>query len=152
LFFCFNTLSSFVFSSFEDRAAKFEQDLLFSFSTSKISLINNFNVYLKLQQFVDQFTILVSCLLNFLSQCLIFLEYKPSFVYYQAGSAKFNELVLSAQNFVNVFQKACVVQLLYSLIANKYTHGTWTYVTSVVKPATYSAGLKSLSFGPQLIG
>jgi hypothetical protein len=78
LFYCFNTLSESVASSFEARAAKFEQDLLLSFGVTKSSLINEFSAHTKLQAFVGQFTILMSSLINFLSKCLLFLEYKPS--------------------------------------------------------------------------
>ena len=78
LFYCFNTLSESVFSSFESRASKFEEDLLLSFSVSKTALINDFNTHSKLQSFMDQFLILLHSILYLLSQSLIFLEYKPS--------------------------------------------------------------------------
>ena len=78
LFYCFNTLSDSVFSSFEARALKFEQDLLLSFNITKLSLTNEFNSYLKLRSFLEQFSILMACLLKFLDQCVIFLNYKPS--------------------------------------------------------------------------
>jgi len=78
LFYCFNTLSESVFSSFESRAAKFEEDLLLSFSVTKSALIEDFNTHLKLKSFVDQFTILMLSLSSFLSNCLVFLEYKPT--------------------------------------------------------------------------
>jgi hypothetical protein len=77
LFFCFNTLSDSVFSSFESRAAKFEEDLLFSFSNSKTSLIEDFDKSQKLQLFFNQFTVLLFCLTNFLFQCLSFLKFRP---------------------------------------------------------------------------
>ena len=119
LFYCFNTLSESVFSSFESRALKFEQDLLLSFNVSKLSLITEFNSYLKLRSFIVQFIILMASLLKFLDQCSIVLAYKPSWVYYQACLLKFNELALFNSNFINAFRKACVVQLLYSLILKK---------------------------------
>jgi hypothetical protein len=78
LFYCFNTLSESVFSSFESRALKFEQDLLLSFNVSKLSLITEFNSYLKLRSFIVQFIILMASLLKFLDQCSIVLAYKPS--------------------------------------------------------------------------
>ena len=68
LFYCFNTLSESVFSSFESRALKFEQDLLLSFNVSKLSLITEFNSYLKLRSFIVQFIILMASLLKFLDQ------------------------------------------------------------------------------------
>jgi len=78
LFYCFNTLSESIFSSFESRASKFEEDLLLSFSASKTALINDFNTHLKSQSFIDQFTILMHAISHFLSQSLMFLEYKPT--------------------------------------------------------------------------
>ena len=74
LFYCFNTLSDSVLSSFEARAAKFEDDLLLSFSTTKLSLISDFNTYSKLQSFTNQFTILMFSLTKFLSQSEAFFK------------------------------------------------------------------------------
>ena len=47
LFYCFNTLSESIFSSFESRASQFENDLLFNFNNIKQKLILDFNVQLK---------------------------------------------------------------------------------------------------------
>jgi hypothetical protein len=122
LFYCFNTLSESVSSSFEARAIKFEQDLLLSFGVTKVTLTNEFNAHIKLIAFVTQFTILLSSLLNFLSKCSVYLQYKPSFIYFQLCLSKFNELVLSNKKFIVSVQKACIVQLLYSLILKKSTN------------------------------
>jgi hypothetical protein len=78
LFYAFNSLSDSVFSSFEQRASKFEQDLLFSFTVSKSALISDFSSYLKLRMFMDQITILMLSLLNFLSKSVTALAYKPN--------------------------------------------------------------------------
>jgi hypothetical protein len=78
LFYCFNTLSESVFSSFESRAAKFEEDLLLSFGVSKTAFISDFNAYSRLQYVIDQFIILMHSILHFLSQSLLFLEYKSA--------------------------------------------------------------------------
>jgi hypothetical protein len=110
-----------VFNSFESRAVKFEQDLLYSFDVSKTSLINSFKMYSKRQSSTNQFTILMLSLLSFLSSCVIYLESKPAWLYYQIHIAKFTELVMYNNNFVLSFQKDCVVQLLYSLILKKAT-------------------------------
>ena len=144
LFYCFNTLSDSISSSFESRAAKFEQDLLFSFSSTKASLTNDFDTHLKLQSFIDQFTILMLSLSSFLSQCLIFLEYKPSWVYHQACIAKFNELILASKSFSALFKKACVVQVLYSLILKKSTNDL-TFLTTSVKSSQKLTELKKMS-------
>jgi hypothetical protein len=144
LFYCFNTLSDSVASSFESRAAKFEQDLLFSFSATKSSLTNDFSTHLKLQSFIDQFTILMLSLSSFLSQCLIFLEYKPTWIYHQACISKFNELILASKSFTVLFQKACVVQLLYSLILKKSTNDL-TFLSTNIKSTKKFAELKKMS-------
>jgi len=78
LFYCFNTLSESVFSSFESRAAKFEDDLLLSFGVTNTTLIADFSSHSKMRSFVENFTILMASLSQFLSQCAVFLEYKPS--------------------------------------------------------------------------
>jgi hypothetical protein len=143
LFYCFNTLSDSILSSFEARAAKFEDDLLLSFSTTKLSLINDFNTYNKLQSFTNQFTILMFSLTKFLSQCETFLKYKPSWIYYQACLTKFNELVLTNKNFINVFQKACVTHLLYSLILNKSTNDL-TFLMRAPKVSSKLSVLKTM--------
>lgn len=67
LFYCFNTLGGSIFLSFEARASKFEEDLLFSFGFSKLALINEFGEHLNLQFFAEQFKILMSSLLSFIS-------------------------------------------------------------------------------------
>ena len=143
LFYCFNTLSESIFSSFESRASKFEEDLLLSFSASKTALINDFNTHLKSQSFIDQFTILMHAISHFLSQSLMFLEYKPTWIYYQACLSKLNELVVFNKNFINSFQKACVVQLLYSLILKKSTNDL-TFLKPNLKTAKKFVELKNL--------
>ena len=145
LFYCFNTLSDSVFSSFEARALKFEQDLLLSFNITKLSLTNEFNSYLKLRSFLEQFSILMTCLLKFLDQCVTFLNYKPSWVYYQACLIKFNELLMFNSNFINTFRKACVIQLLYSLILKKSTNDL-TFLSYKPKSFKNFNELKFLSF------
>jgi hypothetical protein len=49
IFYCFNTLSDSVFNSFEDRASKFESDLVISYNSSKTALANNFQNFFKLR-------------------------------------------------------------------------------------------------------
>lgn len=112
-------MSDSISSIFESRAAKFEEDLLITFSSSKDLLISDFNANLKLQFFITKFSILLISLVNYLSVCTVFLEYKSNWIYYQASLAKLNELVMSNKNFVTFFQKACITQLLYSLILKK---------------------------------
>jgi hypothetical protein len=118
LFYCFNTLSESIFSSFESRAAKFEQDLLASFDGSKLMIINEFNNHVKLNRFVEQFSILFACLSYFIDQCIAFLSYKPVLLYFQLSLAKLNELVISNLELVELLNKSYVIRLLYSLLLN----------------------------------
>ena len=78
LFYCFNTLSESVAESFESRASKFESELLFTFSSSKNILITDFNVSLKMQNFISKFSILMISLVNYFNVCVDFLQYKSS--------------------------------------------------------------------------
>ena len=71
-------LSDSIFSSFEARAAKFEEDLLITFNSSKSILITKFNTNLKLKFFIDKFTILMGAIITYLSVCVTFLEYKST--------------------------------------------------------------------------
>jgi len=116
LFYCFNTLSESVFSSFESRAAKFEEDLLASFDSSKLAIISEFNNYTKLNRFVEQFSILLFCLSYLVSECFSFLNYKPNLIYFQLGLTKLNELVASNIELVEQFNKSYIISLLYSLL------------------------------------
>jgi hypothetical protein len=143
LFYCFNTLSDSVFGTFESRAAKFELDLLQSFNTTKTSLVYDFNGFLSLQAFYDKFMILLLILSNFLNQCLFFLETKPSVIFYQACLTKLNELLVINKNFTSIFQKTCVIQLLYSLILKKATNDL-TFLVSAKKIKTKFSSLKIL--------
>jgi hypothetical protein len=87
--------------------------------------------------------ILMHAVSHFLSHSLIFLEYKPTWIYYQACLSKLNELVLFNKNFINSFQKACVVQLLYSLILKKSTNDL-TFLKSNLKATKKFVELKNL--------
>ena len=77
LFYLFNNVSDSVFDSFEQRASKFEADLLESFNMSKILITNDFNTYLKQKMFTNQYIILMLSLLKFLVKSIIVLENKP---------------------------------------------------------------------------
>ena len=95
--------------------------------------------------FTDQFTILMSSLLKFLSQSLIILEFKPHWLYFQVCMTKLNELVLLSKSYINSFQKACVVNLLYSQILKKSTNDL-AFLTKKVKIANKLVVLKQLTF------
>ena len=78
LFYCFNTLSESIFLTFEQRAYKFEDDLLFNFTNSKNLLSSDFATNLKLQNFLTKFSILMVCLIHFLNSCFSVLNFKTS--------------------------------------------------------------------------
>ncbi len=143
LFYCFNTLSDSIFSTFEARAAKFEEDLLITFNSSKSILITKFNTNLKLKFFIDKFTILMGAIITYLSVCVTFLEYKSTWIYYQACITKLNELTAFNNNFVIFFQKACVTQLLYSLILKK-SKNDLTFLSYGAKTSNKFVELKNL--------
>jgi hypothetical protein len=143
LFYCFNTLSESISSSFEARAAKFEDDLLSTFASSKNILVADFNTHLKMQNFVNKFSILMTSLIHYLSVCVDSLESKSASIYFQTSLTKLNELALANRNFISVFQKACVTQLLYSLILKKSTNDL-TFLTSTVKTPKKLAELKNI--------
>jgi hypothetical protein len=87
--------------------------------------------------------ILLLILSNFLNQCLFFLETKPSVIFYQACLTKLNELLVINKNFTSIFQKTCVIQLLYSLILKKATNDL-TFLVSAKKIKTKFSSLKTL--------
>jgi hypothetical protein len=66
-------------SSFEARAAKFEQDLLSSYGLLQSTLVTDFNLFSKTQRFIDQYTITFSCF-NFFFIKLFYLHSKEAYV------------------------------------------------------------------------
>ena len=143
LFYCFNTLSESVFSTFEQRAAKFEEDLLFNFTNSKNLLFADFVSNLKLQNFLTKFSILMVCLMHFLDSCFTILNWKASWICFQSIIGKLNELNKINRNFVELFQKGCVIQLLYSLILKK-TKNDLSFLTISSKTTLKLVELKKL--------
>jgi hypothetical protein len=144
LFYCFNTLSGSVAASFESRASKFEDDLLTTFGSSKDALVIDFATNMKLQNTIAKFSILITSLIHYLSISKDFLNYKASWVYYQVSLSKLNELVLANNSFVFIFQKDCVVQLLYSLILKK-SNNDLAFLVASAKPNKKLSVLKYLS-------
>ena len=145
IFFCFNTLSETVFLIFETRALKFEEELLTTFNSSKNLLVSEFNTNLMLQFFINKFTILMVSLIHYLNVCKILLEFKSSWVFYQASLSKLNDLSLSNKKFTILFQKACVIQLLYSLILKK-SNNDLTFLSYKLTVSKKLIDLKNLSF------
>ena len=145
IFFCFNTLSDSVTSSFESRAKKFEDDLLINFNNSKDLLIANFNGAMKLQFFINKFSILMTSLLHYLSVCLVCLEYKSSWVYFQTTLVKLNELSLASKKFTTQYQKSSITKLLYSLILKK-SNNDLTFLTVTFGSTQKLIELKNLSY------
>ncbi len=143
LFYCFNTLSESIFLTFEQRASKFEDDLLFNFTNSKNLLSSDFATNLKLQNFLTKFSILMVCLIHFLNSCFSVLNFKTSWICFQSIVGKLNELTKINRNFVSFFQKDCIVQLLYSLILKKTTTDL-AFLTASKKSTLKFSELKKL--------
>ena len=143
LFYCFNTLSESAALTFDARAAKFEHDLLITFSSSKALLLANFSINLKFQFFINKFGVISSCLFYFYNSLLLSFSYKTSWVYYQACLVKLNELTLATNDFIAIFQKLCVTHLLYSLILIKSNNSA--VLTNIVNTTNYLLDLKKLS-------
>ena len=78
IFYSFNTTSASVQSMFEDRAAKFEQDLLQSFVATQTAITSDFSAKFKLKFFFNQYNFIVDCLFDFLNQCFKFLVFQPN--------------------------------------------------------------------------
>jgi hypothetical protein len=116
IFFCFNTLSNSVFNSFDDRASKFEADLLVSYGSSKSLLTANFENLLQLRGFNSKFKILLTTIFFYFSQFTSYSVFKFSSSVLTSSASKLSELFLLDQKLIASFQKGCVVNLLYPLI------------------------------------
>jgi len=141
LFYLFNNVADSVFDSFEQRASKFEADLLESFNMSKILVTAEFNVYLKQKMFTNQYVILMLSLLKFLVQSIIVLENKPQWLFFQICLTKFNELLLTSRSYFSNFQKTCIIFILYSQLLKKSTNDL-TFLTNNIKSSKKLALLK----------
>jgi len=116
IFFSFNTLGDSVFDTFQSRAAKFEEDLLISFSSSKETLGTKFNGFIASRGFVLKFKVLSVCVTNYLTVLTHFYSYNWFSLYYTSTVAKLSELSLFESKLVIAFQEKCVSLLLYPLI------------------------------------
>lgn len=67
VFFSFNAMGDSIFDTFQQRAAKFEEDLLVSFNETKKTLTTKFSNFLKVRGFVSKFQILSACVVNYLT-------------------------------------------------------------------------------------
>jgi hypothetical protein len=76
IFFAFNSMGDSIYDSFQSRAAKFEEDLLISFSATKESLNSKFTSFISSRGFVSKFKILSLCVTNYLTVFTSFSSYK----------------------------------------------------------------------------
>lgn len=132
IFYCFNTLSESVFNSFEDRASKFESDLLVSFASNKNVLINNFQSFFMLRGFNVKFKILLTTVVFYFKQFTLYSIHKFSSSVFSFSSSKLTELALTDQKLIATFQKNCIVTLLYPLILNTTKTNSIRLVSSVI--------------------
>jgi len=116
IFFCFNTLSDSVYNSFDERASKFESDLLVSYSSSKDSLTNNFQNFFQLRGFNSKFKILLTTIFFYFNQFNQYSKFKFNSSIFSFSFSKLSELFLLDQKLIAAFQKNCISTLLYPLI------------------------------------
>ena len=132
IFYCFNTLSNSVFNSFEDRASKFESDLLISYSSNKNVLIKNFQKFFKLRGFNVKFKILLTTVVSYFKQFTSYSIHKFSISIFAFSSSKLTELALTDQKLIATFQKNCIITLLYPLIHNTTKTNSISLVSSFI--------------------
>jgi hypothetical protein len=116
IFFCFNTLSDSVYNSFDDRAAKFESDLLVSYKLSKNALTTNFYNFFVLRGFNTKFKIVQTVVFFYFKQFTSYSIFKYSSSIFLLSSSKLTELMLLNQKLIATFQTNCTINLLYPLI------------------------------------
>jgi hypothetical protein len=116
IFFSFNSLGDSVFDTFQSRAAKFEEDLLISFSATKETLGAKFSSFIASRGFVAKFKVLSACVTNYLTVFTRFYSYKWFAMFYSASLSKLAELSIFETKLIAAFQEKCVSLLLYPLI------------------------------------
>jgi hypothetical protein len=146
LFYCFNTLSDSVFNSFEDRASKFESDLLISYSSQKNMLINNFQNFFMLRGFSSKFKILLTTVAFYFKQVSSYAIHKSSSSIFAFSSSKLTELALTDQKLITTFQKNCIITLLYPLILNTTKTNSIRLVSSLISSKLKSQRKAKTSF------
>ena len=138
IFFIFNTLSGSIADMFNDRAAKFESDLLLSFALAKDNLVKQFETYTLARNFVSQFKVLSLNLSVFLSVFPKHSSYKLAATFSITCFNKLAELVAFENKLFNDLKKKAISSLLYPLIfqTTKNNIGFLTKLTSTYKQSS----------------
>ena len=116
IFFSFNSMGDSIFDTFQSRAAKFEEDLLISFSSTKISLVSKFTDFLLSRGFPTKFKVLQLCVANYLTVFSRFFMHKWFALFLTSSQAKLAELSAFENKLIAIFQEKSVSLLFYPLI------------------------------------
>ena len=150
IFFIFNTLSGSIADMFNDRAAKFESDLLLSFALTKDNLVKQFETHKLARNFVLKFKVLSLNFSVFLSVYPKHSAHKLSTVFSATCFNKLAELVAFENKLLSDLKKKAISSLLYPLIFQTTTNniGFLTNLASSIKQSSISSKvsiLKNLS-------
>jgi hypothetical protein len=114
IFFCFNSIGSSVFESFQSRASKFEEELLVSYEISKKSINNKFGLYLASR---NQVFFLKTLNFHITQYINLFSFTRVQFSEFLACSlTKLSELVFFKKMLVLNSQEKIVSLILYPLV------------------------------------
>lgn len=132
-----------IFDTFQSRAAKFEEDLLVSFSVSKESLNSKFTSFLASRNFVSKFKVLSICVSTYLTTFSSFYSYKWFASFYSISLAKLAELSSFEGKLVASYQEKMVSLLLYPLIFQSAKNNI-TLLTSAATKVVQSTAAKKV--------
>ena len=105
-----------IFGTFQQRAAKFEEDLLVSFNETKKTLTTKFSNFLKVRGFVSKFQILSACVVNYLTVLKSYNSYNWFATLYVSATTKLSEVLAFENKLLASFQEKSVFLLMYPLI------------------------------------
>lgn len=105
-----------IFDTFQQRAAKFEEDLLVSFNETKKTLTTKFSNFLKVRGFVSKFQILSACVVNYLTVLKSYNSYNWFATLYVSATTKLSEVLAFENKLLASFQEKSVFLLMYPLV------------------------------------
>jgi hypothetical protein len=141
VFFCFNLLSDSVFLSFQERATKFESDLLVSFNAIKQSTLSSFDSFLNSRGFSLKTKILLTNINSFFSVLTNYSKYAHFFLFSSICYTKLTELRILNDKLFLEFQKKTISLLLYPLIFQT-TKNNLNFLTAINSNITSSLNTK----------
>jgi hypothetical protein len=116
IFFSFNSLGNSVTDIFQSRAAKFESDLLISFSMTKETTSQLFYNYFAARGFGLKFNVWSIIIIHFLRFSQEYASFTYTRSFYLVSLAKLSELFYFNGKITANFQKKSISLLLYPLI------------------------------------